>query len=243
MLVHIPRSSENEQQQRNQPMSWQRETDITTTSPSVRRRQLGQQPFHSRMIVTAYMLLLCSVPSYVVVAFITPTKTMTIPLRRADVLSYQNEVVRSETMMIPVQPPITNVLQQGRPFTYRYNTKAASGIAVTMHSTSRLWLGKKNLNEDGSNIDVDGMETAPFLFSFILLLCIWNFTIPTEFRRARICSAQQVIDYPNSNCKTWSQYVSGIQNYYSNGGTLFKFDFSIDKENNIWITGPQEIME
>ena len=34
-----------------------------------------------------------------------------------------------------------------------------------------------------------------------------------------------------------------IQEYYRNGGTLFKFDFSIDKENNIWITGPQEIIE
>lgn len=103
----------------------------------------------------------------------------------------------------------------------------------------QLFLGKNS----NSNIDVDGMQTAPYIFTFILLLCVWNFTIPTEFRRARICSEQQVIEYPDSNCKTWSQYASGIQDYYRNGGTLFKFDFSIDRENNIWITGPQEIIE
>jgi hypothetical protein len=131
--------------------------------------------------------------------------------------------------------------------TSMHNTKVTTCMIYATSSTN-LYLGKNvpdenSKNTNGSNIDVDGMETAPYLFTFILLLCVWNFTIPTEFRRARLCSEQQVIDYPNSNCKTWSQYTNGIQEYYRNGGSWFQFDFSIDRENNIWITGPQEIIE
>ena len=75
------------------------------------------------------------------------------------------------------------------------------GITRTNNSpTTRLLLGKdsnpNSNHNNNSDVDVDGMQNAPYIFTFILLLCVWNFTIPTEFRRARICSEQQTIDYP-----------------------------------------------
>jgi hypothetical protein len=101
------------------------------------------------------------------------------------------------------------------------------------------------MNPDGekSKNDVDGMQTAPYIMAFALFLCLWNFTIPVEFRRARICSEQQVLENPSSKCMTFGNYVSGIVQYYQDGGTFWKFDFSIDRDDNIWITGPQEILD
>lgn len=98
-------------------------------------------------------------------------------------------------------------------------------------------------DSERSTTDVDGMKTAPYIMAFILFLCLWNFTIPVEFRRARICSEQQVLENPSSKCMTFGNYVSGILQYYQDGGTFWKFDFSIDRDDNIWITGPQEILE
>jgi hypothetical protein len=74
------------------------------------------------------------------------------------------------------------------------------------------------------------MQTAPYILILVLFLCVWNFTIPVEFRRARLCSEQQGMDNPTSKCITVSNYMNGIVQYYRNGGTVFQFDFTIDPD-------------
>jgi hypothetical protein len=88
----------------------------------------------------------------------------------------------------------------------------------------------RNSRDDGTSIDVDGIQTAPYMLILVLFLCVWNFTIPVEFRRARLCSEQQVVDNPTSKCITVSNCMSGIVHYYQNGGTVFQFDFTIDPD-------------
>jgi hypothetical protein len=72
---------------------------------------------------------------------------------------------------------------------------------------------------------IDGTETGKVMLGFVLAICVWTFSIPVEFRRARLCSEADAAVY--SQCKSASQYVSGISEYYQKGGGI-QFDFSID---------------
>jgi hypothetical protein len=99
-------------------------------------------------------------------------------------------------------------------------------------SSSLLWLG--GLLRDDT--DVDGLKNAPVWFAAILLLAVWLFSIPPDFRRARFCTEQQILDNPTSRCTTISEWSSGIAQYYKDGGT-FNFDFSVEKEGNVWVGG------
>jgi hypothetical protein len=74
---------------------------------------------------------------------------------------------------------------------------------------------------------VDGSTTGAFLMAFVLLINIWIFSIPTEFRRARICKEEDVVLYANKNCITADEWVRGVGDYYKNGGGVH-FDFSIE---------------
>jgi hypothetical protein len=90
--------------------------------------------------------------------------------------------------------------------------------------------------EMNPDADTDGLKNAPIIFASILLLAVWLFSIPPDFRRARFCSDQQIIDNPGSRCTTFSEWSSGIAQYYQNGGGL-TFDFSVEKEGNVWVGG------
>ncbi|GAX24180.1 hypothetical protein FisN_4Lh269 [Fistulifera solaris] len=73
------------------------------------------------------------------------------------------------------------------------------------------------------------------LFGFVLFLCVWLFSIPPEFRRAYFCSpaCEENPIYCN-DCVTPKEWVSGIVEYYQNGGGI-QFDFSIDpKTKRFW---------
>ncbi|KAL7486504.1 hypothetical protein ACHAW6_012109 [Cyclotella cf. meneghiniana] len=74
---------------------------------------------------------------------------------------------------------------------------------------------------------VDGSTTGAFLMAFVLLINVWIFSIPTEFRRARICKEEDVVMYPNKNCITAAEWTKGVGDYYRNGGGI-QFDFSIE---------------
>ena len=62
--------------------------------------------------------------------------------------------------------------------------------------------------------------------AFVLLLNLWMFSIPPEFRRAQLCSETQTRS-ENSECITFGTWKGRIQEYYANGGGI-QFDFSVD---------------
>ncbi len=84
-----------------------------------------------------------------------------------------------------------------------------------------------------------GIQRGLYLLGIVFFINVWIFSIPPEFRRAKICTEEQVIMFPNSGCMTGSQWVGGIREYYTNGGGI-NFDFSIGKgQQPGWMGGDQ----
>jgi hypothetical protein len=78
--------------------------------------------------------------------------------------------------------------------------------------------------------DIDGTnDRGPILLVLSLVLVIWLFSIPPEFRRARICTLPVCVENRAAcnDCKTTTELREGIVEYYRNGGGI-QFDFSID---------------
>jgi hypothetical protein len=71
----------------------------------------------------------------------------------------------------------------------------------------------------------DGLEEGKVILGIALVIAVWFFSIPTEFRRAHLCSEADAAIY--EQCLTPSQFATGVSEYYENGGGI-KFDFSID---------------
>ena len=105
---------------------------------------------------------------------------------------------------------------------------AQSRAQPAVPSSSCLWA------EIDRNGYTDGTNVAPFLLVAAFAVCVWLFTIPVDLRRAKICTAQQVIDNPDSRCVTWDNWTQSVSEYYKSGGGV-QFDFSVDKEDNMWI--------
>lgn len=61
------------------------------------------------------------------------------------------------------------------------------------------------------------------LFGFVMFLCVWLFSIPPEFRRAYFCSpaCEENPMYCN-DCVTPKEWISGIVEYYQDGGKNVK---------------------
>lgn len=90
-----------------------------------------------------------------------------------------------------------------------------------------------------STSEILGIDRGLYLIAIVLLFNVWIFSIPPEFRRAKICSEEQVIQFPESGCMTGAKWASGIKDYYANGGGI-SFDFSIDpKSQPKWMGGEQ----
>jgi hypothetical protein len=211
-----------------------------------RQQQLPRNGIIVALVVGSILLLLFSSNVFTIRVLVTAFTTTTSNMPSRSILPVLLHNSQYEEAIVSRQEYNRSIRSFDDKRQRRYTQSSVLGMNKRSSSTTEKDSDSNtSMSSSGSSstIDVDGMQTAPYLFGFIFLLCIWNFTIPTEFRRARLCSEQQVIDYPQSNCKTISQYMSGIQDYYTNGGTLFQFDFSVDRENNIWITGPQEIVE
>ena len=90
--------------------------------------------------------------------------------------------------------------------------------------------------EDGYEGDPTGLKRGAIILPIALLVNIWMFSIPVEYRRARICSEQQVRENPNSKCMTTETWRKGVADYYANGGGI-KFDFSVDPDASTSATG------
>jgi len=112
---------------------------------------------------------------------------------------------------------------------------SAATTATTIRSSIRLYSEpkKKTTNQ------IIGLDRGLYLLAIVLFLNIWIFSIPPEFRREKICSEEQVIQYPDSGCVTASKWASDVKDYYANGGGI-SFDFSIDKKSQPkWMGGEQ----
>jgi hypothetical protein len=84
-----------------------------------------------------------------------------------------------------------------------------------------------------------GQERGAVLQGLVLLLCVWSFSIPPEFRRAHFCPTERCEENRVAchDCITTSEWVSGIQEYYKNGGGI-EFDFTVAQETkDLWSGG------
>jgi hypothetical protein len=63
----------------------------------------------------------------------------------------------------------------------------------------------------------------------VLAVCVWSFSIPPEFRRARFCTTSGCVENRAScnDCVTFSEWKIKVVDYYKGGGGV-NFDFSID---------------
>ena len=80
--------------------------------------------------------------------------------------------------------------------------------------------------------EIYGIDRGLPILAFSLILSAWLFTIPPEFRRARFCASDQCVLARCNDCMTVSEWGSGIQDYYRNGGGI-KWDFSIDPNSKM----------
>ena len=155
-------------------------------------------------------------------------------------------------LLILVENSISLICPQQLSSTRTCTTKAHSSVALAVvHTSSNTYkinfhrqqqqyyhnlpltqssMIMRSKNEDRIESDPTGRKRGLILLPIVLLIAIWLFSIPPEFRRARICSEQQVIDNPGSKCITGENWVKGVQEYYRNGGGV-EFDFSIDPDN------------
>lgn len=82
-----------------------------------------------------------------------------------------------------------------------------------------------------SSPNIDGTGRGAIIQGLVLLLCVWIFSIPPEFRRTHMCMS----DYCEQNrsacydCLTSSEWRGRIADYYRGGGGI-QFDFTIGDE-------------
>jgi hypothetical protein len=77
--------------------------------------------------------------------------------------------------------------------------------------------------------NIDGVAQGQVILGVALLVCVWFFTVPPSFRRAKICvsDTSQVCVEGSCNCVLFQDWSNDIVEYYKNGGGI-QWDFSID---------------
>ena len=94
-----------------------------------------------------------------------------------------------------------------------------SAISTSLH------IMKEDRNEEAA--DTGGLRRGKVLLLLVLIVNVWMFSIPVEFRRARLCNEEDTRLYPDKHCTTMEAWRMGVVDYYANGGGI-KFDFSIE---------------
>lgn len=132
-------------------------------------------------------------------------------------------VIPSEGFVKPVVSFHPRIINSPRDFlaqteSYHRNNKIPLLFAQGQDDDDDVWAKSKRINGTG----LPGI----LLLSFALLVNVWFFTIPPNFRRARWCSAEETAANPEI-CMTASQFSHDIVEYYRNGGGV-QWDFSVD---------------
>ena len=75
----------------------------------------------------------------------------------------------------------------------------------------------------------DGVGRGQYIFVVVLFICIWQFSIPPTFRRAKFCppACAKERTLCRNPCVTVEEWTNDIVQYYRNGGGI-QWDFSID---------------
>mmetsp|Transcript_25135 Transcript_25135/g.54865 ORF Transcript_25135/g.54865 Transcript_25135/m.54865 type:complete len:165 (-) Transcript_25135:47-541(-) len=116
---------------------------------------------------------------------------------------------------------------------YEYDEPALKNVG---DQPSTALLAEPQFGDPDYEGDPTGLKRGAILLPIIFLINVWLFSIPVEFRRARLCSEEEVRANPNSKCMTWETWRSGVADYYASGGGV-KFDFSIDPDASSSATG------
>lgn len=82
--------------------------------------------------------------------------------------------------------------------------------------TSEKWREMEFMSDSSKVNAALGLGRGAVLLTIVLLINVWFFTIPVEFRRTRLCSEMDTAAYPE-RCMTTSQFTQGISDYYSDG--------------------------
>lgn len=79
------------------------------------------------------------------------------------------------------------------------------------------------------NQSIDGSGRGNFILALSILVCVWIFSIPPEFRRAHFCTTAPCVENRAAcyDCVTFDEWRTKLKTYYDNGGGL-QFDFTID---------------
>ena len=83
--------------------------------------------------------------------------------------------------------------------------------------------------ENKDTVSYDGADRGKYIFAVVLFICIWQFSIPPTFRRAKFCppACARERTLCRNQCVTFQEWSNDIVEYYKNGGGV-QWDFSID---------------
>ena len=87
---------------------------------------------------------------------------------------------------------------------------------LTRREEKRNDVPNADRGSDEVNAAIYGIDRGAYLLAFAFLVNVWFFSVPVEFRRTKICTAEQTRDFPDV-CMTPEQFKSGIAEYYRNG--------------------------
>ena len=83
-------------------------------------------------------------------------------------------------------------------------------------TTTTLWREKGGKQVQGDGTSVRG----PLLLALSLFICVWFFTIPPEFRRARLCDEAETAAYPDK-CMTFQNKCPKALHNITDKGVVF----------------------
>jgi hypothetical protein len=105
-------------------------------------------------------------------------------------------------------------------------------LTVSFHkatATTTKTLTHEMRKKDDEVSSYDGVGRGRYIFVVVLFICIWQFSIPPTFRRAKFCPPACVQERTlcRNPCVTLEEWTNDIVEYYRNGGGI-QWDFSID---------------
>eukprot|EP00574_Skeletonema_japonicum_P008313 CAMPEP_0201716660 /NCGR_PEP_ID=MMETSP0593-20130828/2586_1 /ASSEMBLY_ACC=CAM_ASM_000672 /TAXON_ID=267983 /ORGANISM="Skeletonema japonicum, Strain CCMP2506" /LENGTH=166 /DNA_ID=CAMNT_0048206511 /DNA_START=12 /DNA_END=512 /DNA_ORIENTATION=+ len=140
-------------------------------------------------------------------------------------------VVSSFTTTTPSRAASRSVLSNQQP--WKFISSKTTQQTFVSHPADTTTTSLQMSGGTNPDVDTDGTDAGKYLLFLVLLVNVWAFSIPVEFRRARFCTEEQVRLNSDSHCITFDNWKSGIIDYYANGGGA-EFDFSVE-EGNKWI--------